>query len=114
MPLGAGSGKGGRRVSWRAAALRALKPGGFAIVGTFGPLGPDRCSGLPVSRYSTDELDGAFGRPTQVDGGRENSSNAAMAWAAYISEGPPPMYTATPSVSSSSCLVAPSLTSVCT
>ena len=26
--------------------LMALKPGGFAIVGTFGPDGPDKCSGL--------------------------------------------------------------------
>ena len=37
-------------------ALKALKPGGFAIVGTFGPQGPDKCSGLPVARYSADEL----------------------------------------------------------
>lgn len=49
-----------------AQALRALKPGGFAIVGTFGPLGPDSCSGLPISRYSTDELHGAFGDPFQL------------------------------------------------
>ena len=47
-------------------ALRALKPGGFAIVGTFGPLGPDKCSGLPVSRYSADELHGAFGDPFEL------------------------------------------------
>lgn len=28
-----------------------LRPGGHAIIATFGPTGPDRCSGLPVKRY---------------------------------------------------------------
>ena len=46
--------------------LRALKPGGFAIVGSFGPQGPDKCSGLPVSRYSADELHQTFGEPFQL------------------------------------------------
>lgn len=43
--------------------LRALKPGGHAIVGAFGPQGPTQCSGLPVARYSSDELHGEFGNP---------------------------------------------------
>lgn len=46
--------------------LMALKPGGFAIVGTFGPDGPDQCSGLPVSRYDALELHGTFGEPFQL------------------------------------------------
>ena len=46
--------------------LMALKPGGFAIVGTFGPDGPDQCSGLPVSRYDALELHGTFGEPLQL------------------------------------------------
>jgi ubiquinone/menaquinone biosynthesis C-methylase UbiE len=29
----------------------ALKPGGHAIIATFAPDGPERCSGLPVMRY---------------------------------------------------------------
>lgn len=41
--------------------LRALRPGGFAIVGTFGPEGPDKCSGLPVARYTPNGLHGEFG-----------------------------------------------------
>ncbi len=45
---------------------RALKPGGFAIVGTFGPEGPTQCSGLPVARYSPDELHGSFGESFQL------------------------------------------------
>lgn len=30
---------------------RALLPGGHAIIGTFAPDGPEKCSGLPVARY---------------------------------------------------------------
>lgn len=40
---------------------KALKPGGFAIIGTFALDGPERCSGLPVSRYSPETLAGALG-----------------------------------------------------
>jgi methyltransferase family protein len=37
--------------------LRAmLKRGGFAIIATFAPDGPDKCSGLPVVRYSPETL----------------------------------------------------------
>lgn len=48
--------------------LRALKPGGYAIVGTFGPQGPTQCSGLPVARYSSQALHGEFGSPFQLLG----------------------------------------------
>lgn len=34
----------------------ALVPGGFFILATFGPEGPDRCSGFEVKRYSIEEL----------------------------------------------------------
>jgi SAM-dependent methyltransferase len=30
---------------------RAVKPAGFAIIGTFAPDGPERCSGLPIVRH---------------------------------------------------------------
>lgn len=46
--------------------LKALKPGGHAILGTFGPDGPDKCSGLPVSRYAPGELHGTFGQPFEL------------------------------------------------
>lgn len=29
----------------------AVEPGGFAIIGTFAPDGPERCSGLPIMRH---------------------------------------------------------------
>lgn len=38
-------------------ALRAgLRPDGHVIIATFGPAGPQRCSGLPVVRYDADAL----------------------------------------------------------
>ncbi|WP_083982921.1 class I SAM-dependent methyltransferase [Actinomadura hibisca] len=40
---------------------RALEPGGAVVLGTFAPDGPDRCSGLPVVRYDTDELAAQLG-----------------------------------------------------
>jgi SAM-dependent methyltransferase len=44
------------------ARLRStLKVGGSAIVATFAPDGPERCSGLPVVRYSPDALSAELG-----------------------------------------------------
>jgi len=40
---------------------RALKPGGSLIVSTFGPLGPERCSGLATMRYDEASLGREFG-----------------------------------------------------
>jgi SAM-dependent methyltransferase len=41
--------------------MKAVKPGGHVIVATFAPDGPEKCSGLPVQRYSPDGLHGEFG-----------------------------------------------------
>jgi SAM-dependent methyltransferase len=57
-----------QRRRYVAQVLRALKPGGFAIVGTFGPEGPEQCSGLQVSRYAPSELHGTFGEPFELLG----------------------------------------------
>jgi SAM-dependent methyltransferase len=35
---------------------RALAPGGYVVMGVFGPNGPEQCSGLPTRRWSGDEL----------------------------------------------------------
>jgi SAM-dependent methyltransferase len=45
-----------RNVAW------ALKPGGHVIVSTFGPEGPQKCSGLQVARYDAQSLHQQFGR----------------------------------------------------
>lgn len=34
----------------------SVRPDGFVILATFGPDGPERCSGLPVCRYSATEM----------------------------------------------------------
>lgn len=39
----------------------AVKPGGHAIIATFAPDGPERCSGLPVMRYDPAMLAGLIG-----------------------------------------------------
>jgi trans-aconitate methyltransferase len=44
------------RAAYVACLTRALAPGGHAIIATFAPDGPDRCSGLPVVRYSPESL----------------------------------------------------------
>ncbi len=40
---------------------RSVKPGGYVIVATFGPEGPERCSGLPVCRYDAVALSNELG-----------------------------------------------------
>jgi SAM-dependent methyltransferase len=49
----------------RQAYLRALgaglKPGGFAILAPFALTGPEKCSGLPVCRYSPESLQSLLG-----------------------------------------------------
>jgi ubiquinone/menaquinone biosynthesis C-methylase UbiE len=45
---------------------RAVKPGGHVIVATFGPDGPEKCSGLEVVRYDSDGLHGEFGGRFQL------------------------------------------------
>lgn len=54
------------RQRYVAQVMTALKPGGYAIVGAFGPQGPTQCSGLPVARYSSDGLHDEFGRPFEL------------------------------------------------
>src|SRR5882672_1534293 len=44
-----------------AAARHAVKPGGHVVVATFGPSGPERCSGLEVMRYHPEEIHAEFG-----------------------------------------------------
>ena len=49
------------RAAYLRHALHAIRPGGLAIVSTFGPEGPTRCSGLDVVRYDGATLHAAFG-----------------------------------------------------
>jgi len=49
------------RQRYVSAVQHALKPGGHVVVATFGPEGPERCSGLPVVRYSSEGIHDQFG-----------------------------------------------------
>lgn len=54
------------RAAYVEAVLRCVKPGGFVIVATFSEDGPSHCSGLPVKRYTADELHDEFGAPFEL------------------------------------------------
>jgi len=49
------------REGYREALRSSVRPGGSAVVATFGPSGPERCSGLPVVRYDPIALAEALG-----------------------------------------------------
>lgn len=50
------------RAAYVRQVTQAMKHGGHVILGTFGPEGPTRCSGLDVVRYDADSLHSEFGR----------------------------------------------------
>lgn len=50
-----------QRLAYVRQVASAVKPGGHIIVGTFGPEGPVKCSGLDVVRYDADSLHAEFG-----------------------------------------------------
>jgi SAM-dependent methyltransferase len=51
----------GAREQYVAQVRHAVAPGGHVVVATFGPEGPQRCSGLPTARYDADALHAVFG-----------------------------------------------------
>jgi SAM-dependent methyltransferase len=70
-------------------ALRAgLRPGGLALIATFAPDGPERCSGLPVQRYDAAALAAELGPGFELlEGWREDHTTPGGAvqkfsWAA--------------------------------
>ena len=54
------------RRRYRDRMRRAVKPGGSAIIATFADDGPQRCSGLPVVRYSPDALSAELGEDVEL------------------------------------------------
>lgn len=44
------------QATYVALASASVKPGGHVLLATFAPHGPESCSGLPVQRWSVDEL----------------------------------------------------------
>lgn len=54
------------RATYLATLERALALGGRAVIGTFAADGAEQCSGLPVARYSPEELAAQFGDAFRV------------------------------------------------
>jgi SAM-dependent methyltransferase len=54
------------RAAYVRQVLDAVRPGGHVIMGTFGPEGPTRCSGLDVVRYDANALHQQFGERFQL------------------------------------------------
>lgn len=50
-----------QRAAYVERLLHALKPGGHAIIATFGPQGPAKCSGLDTVRYDAEQLTRTLG-----------------------------------------------------
>lgn len=51
----------------------ALRPGGYAVIGTFAADGPERCSGLPVMRYDATTLAASLGSGFRLISERRHS-----------------------------------------
>ena len=49
-----------QRRAYTARLAAALKPGGHAVIATFGPQGPEQCSGLPTCRYDAETIQAEF------------------------------------------------------
>ncbi len=45
---------------YRRAVTRALRPSGYLLIGVFSPEAPPKCSGLPVQRYTLEQLESEF------------------------------------------------------
>jgi trans-aconitate methyltransferase len=54
------------RMAYVARLIKAVKPGGCAIIATFAPDGPERCSGLPVLRHDAESLRRVVGDAFEV------------------------------------------------
>ena len=51
-----------QRVKYVEQVMRSVKHGGYVIMSTFGPEGPEKCSGLEVVRYDAGRLHDEFGK----------------------------------------------------
>ena len=51
-----------QRIKYVEQVMRFVKHGGHVIISTFGPEGPEKCSGLDVVRYDAENLHHQFGK----------------------------------------------------
>jgi SAM-dependent methyltransferase len=73
------------RARYVAQTERAVRPGGYVIVASFGPDGPPQCSGLPVQRYSPETMHAQFGTGFRLlDSVREEHHTPAGVTQAFV------------------------------
>lgn len=58
--------------------MRSVKHGGYVIMSTFGPEGPEKCSGLDVVRYDAEHLHGQFGKTFKLINSTTEVHNTPM------------------------------------
>jgi SAM-dependent methyltransferase len=58
--------------------MRSVKHGGHVIMSTFGPEGPEKCSGLDVVRYDAEHLHGQFGKTFKLINSTTEVHNTPM------------------------------------
>jgi trans-aconitate methyltransferase len=61
------------RDAYRRNLMQALAPGGHALIASFAPDGPERCSGLPVQRYSPESLARELGEGLRLRESRDET-----------------------------------------
>lgn len=73
------------RARYVAQVQRVVAPGGHAVVASFGPDGPARCSGLEVMRYSSEGLHAEFGAAFRLlDSAREDHRTPGGSVQAFV------------------------------
>jgi hypothetical protein len=60
------------RTAYLACLTKALRPDGYAIIGTFTTDGPEQCSGLTVMRYDADGLGKTLGNGFELVASRRH------------------------------------------
>jgi SAM-dependent methyltransferase len=66
------------RAAYAELVLRAVRPGGHVIIGTFALDGPERCSGLPVVRHDAASLGKILGSALELVESRNHAHQTPM------------------------------------
>lgn len=62
----------GQQQRYREQLLKALQPQGHLIMGVFAPEAPPQCSGLPVQRYSLEQITNTLGEAFELKSHRKD------------------------------------------
>ena len=73
------------RNAYIARMTKARRPGGHAIIATFAPDGPERCSGLPIMRYDAATLGQMLGKTFVLVDARRQTQDHALGFNTVLS-----------------------------